>query len=196
MVKAILWILTAFLMGSIPFAVWLGRLVGVDPRSTGDGNPGTFNVWKLAGWKIGVPVMLFDFFKGALPVAVAKYAWEWSGITLVAVSIAPVLGHVFSPFLSWRGGKGLATSFGVWTGLTLAEGPLILGATLTFGTKGLHWRDGWVIALGLLVLLLWLSWRGYIWELWLSWVLLGGILIWGYRTAFGWPPRKGDSSDA
>ena len=57
----LLWILLAFLLGSLPFAVWLGRLAGVDPRTVGDGNPGTFNVWKLAGWQVGVPVLVLDF---------------------------------------------------------------------------------------------------------------------------------------
>jgi glycerol-3-phosphate acyltransferase PlsY len=54
----LLWILLAFLLGGLPFAVWLGRLAGVDPRTVRDGNPGTFNVWKLAGWQVGVPVLV------------------------------------------------------------------------------------------------------------------------------------------
>jgi glycerol-3-phosphate acyltransferase PlsY len=57
----LLWILLAFLLGSLPFAVWPGRLAGVDPRTVRDGNPGTFNVWKLADWQVDVPVLVLDF---------------------------------------------------------------------------------------------------------------------------------------
>jgi acyl-phosphate glycerol 3-phosphate acyltransferase len=186
----LLWILLAFLLGSLPFAVWLGRLAGVDPRTVGDGNPGTFNVWKLAGWQVGVPVLVLDFSKGVVPALLARQAWSWSGWALVAVIAAPVLGHAFSPFLRGRGGKGLATAFGVWTGLTLAEGPLILGAALTVGTLGLRLRDSWVVVLGLLALLADLLVRGWPWEAFAVWGITALLLAWGYRRNLYLPLRR------
>jgi len=72
----LLWILLAFLLGSLPFAVWLGRLAGVDPRTVSGGNPGTFNVWKLAGWQVGVPVLVLDFSKGMVPAMLARQVWS------------------------------------------------------------------------------------------------------------------------
>ena len=173
--------LLAFLLGSLPFAVWLGRLAGVDPRTVGDGNPGTFNVWKLAGWQVGVPVLVLDFSKGMVPAMLARQVWNWSGWALVAVIAAPVLGHAFSPFLRGRGGKGLATAFGVWTGLTLAEGPLILGAALTVGTLGLRLRDSWVVVLGLLALPGDLLVRGWPWEAFVVWGITAVLLARGSR---------------
>jgi len=186
----LLWILVAFLSGSLPFAVWLGRLAGVDPRTVGDGNPGTFNVWKLAGWQVGVPVLVLDFSKGVVPALLARQVWKGSGWALVAVIVAPVLGHAFSPFLRGRGGKGLATAFGVWTGLTLAEGPLILGAALTVGTLGLRLRDSWVVVLGLLALLADLLVRGWPWEAFAVWSITALLLAWGYRRNLVLPLRR------
>ena len=186
----LLWILLAFLLGSLPFAVWLGRLAGVDPRTVRDGNPGTFNVWKLAGWQVGVPVLVLDFSKGMVPAMLARQVWNWSGWALVAVIAAPVLGHAFSPFLRGRGGKGLATAFGVWTGLTLAEGPLILGAALTVGTLGLRLRDSWVVVLGLLALLADLLVRGWPWEAFAVWGFTALLLAWGYRRNLYLPLRR------
>ena len=186
----LLWILLAFLLGSLPFAVWLGRLAGVDPRTVGDGNPGTFNVWKLAGWQVGVPVLVLDFSKGMVPAMLARQVWNGSGWALVAVTAAPVLGHAFSPFLRGRGGKGLATAFGVWTGLTLAEGPLILGAALTVGTLGLRLRDSWVVVLGSLALLGDLLVRGWPWEAFAVWGITAVLLVWGYRRTLYLPLRR------
>lgn len=180
-----LWILVAFVMGSLLFSVWISRLAGVDPRTVGDGNPGTFNAWKVGGWRIGVPVLVLDFSKGVVPVALARHAWGWSGWPLVALMAAPVLGHIFSPFLRGHGGKGLAASFGVWTGLTLAEGPLVMGAALTIGTLGLRLRDGWTVTLGLLALLIDLLVRSWPWEAFAAWGITATLLVWGYRCDFG-----------
>lgn len=185
-----LWVLFAFLFGAVPFAVWLGRLAGVDPRNVGDGNPGATNAWKAASWRLGLPVLFLDFLKGALPVAIARQAWGWDSVWLVAVAIAPVLGHAFSPFLHGRGGKGLAAVFGVWTGLTLAEGPLVMGIAITVGLLGLRLQDGWSMTLGLLALggdLLLRDWP----PLYLFiWMLLGGWLVWAYRHDLRLPLRK------
>lgn len=184
------WVVLAFLLGSVPFAVWLGRgLQRLDVRAVGDGNPGAMNAWIAGGWQLGVPVLLLDFLKGAIPVAVACYGWRWEGGWLATVAIAPVLGHDFSPFLGGRGGKGLATTFGIWTGLTLAEAPLVLGGGLFAGLLA-RLRDGWVVVLGQITLLAGLWLRGWPQTYLAVWLLTAALLAWKYRRDLRWPPRQ------
>jgi glycerol-3-phosphate acyltransferase PlsY len=185
----------AFLLGSVPVAVWLGRgLRGLDVRAVGDGNPGATNAWTAGGWRLGVPVLALDFLKGAAPVAVARYGWGWDGVPLVAVAAAPVVGQDFSPLLRGRGGKGLATTIGVWTGLTLAEGPMVLGASLAAGL-GLRLRDGWAVALGLVVLLAALYRRGWSGAYLAVWLITSGLLLWKYRRDLRRSPRRERARD-
>ena len=186
----LLWLLGAFLLGSLPFAVWVARLAGVDPRQAGDGNPGVTNAWKAGGWRVGVPVLVLDFAKGMLPVLLARWVWGWSGWPLVAIAAAPVLGHRFSPFLGGRGGKGMLSLLGAWTGLTLWQAPLVVGPLLTIGTLGLRWREGWILLLsaaGLLVTILWGRWGGESLALW-GFSLV--MILAGYRHTLGWPLRR------
>lgn len=180
----------AFLLGSVPSAVWLGWVAGVDPRTVGDGNPGTTNAWKAGGWRLGLPVLVLDFVKGIVPVALARWHWGLSGWLLVAVAVAPVLGHRFSPFLRGRGGKGMLTLLGVWTGLTLWRAPLVLGPMLTIGMLGLRWRDGWVLALSSFALLVAIVLGRWGVEALALWAFSVGMVLAGYRHAFGWPPRR------
>ncbi len=108
----------AFLFGAMPFSVWIGLFViGVDIRTFGDGNPGATNVLR-AGSKGGYLVAIaLDVSKGAIPAGLAKNVFGLSGWPLVIICLAPILGHAFSPFLHWSGGKALATSAGVWFAL-------------------------------------------------------------------------------
>lgn len=187
--SAILWILLSFTIGALPFAVWLARWSSLgDVRAIGDGNPGALNAWKLGGWRLGMPVMLLDFLKGALPVGITYQMWDWQGAWLVALSLAPILGHDFSPFLRGRGGKGLATTFGVWTGLTLAEGPLILGVSATILSR-LPLRHGWVVFCSHLILLGDLLLRRQPTTLLVVWVGTVSLLLWKYRQDLHWPIR-------
>lgn len=151
-----------FLLGSIPFSVWLGRLILQDDiRHFGtDRNPGAANAWRAGKWKLGVPVLLLDFCKGAFPVGIAHYTFGVTDWWLVPVALAPVFGHIFSPFLNFRGGKGLAVTFGIWTGLTLAEGPLVLGGILGILVFLLA-SNAWALMLGMLLFLIFLVLRGY-----------------------------------
>ncbi len=190
MTGQVLWMLAAYLLGSLPFAVWLGRLAGVDPRTVGDGNPGATNAWKAGGWRLGAPVLLLDFSKAALPVAVARQVWRWDGGWLVAVALAPVLGHASSPFLGGRGGKGLAATFGVWCGLTLAEVPLVLGGMVTMGLLGLRLQSGWAVLVGMGAVAadgVLRTWPAEYWAIWLASSLW---LVWAYRRDLQGPPQR------
>ncbi len=188
-------IVAAFLLGSLPFSVWLGRLVQADPRTVGDGNPGMVNAWKAGGWQVGLAVLLLDFAKGALPAALARWDWGWSGWPLTAAVIAPVLGHRFSPFLRGRGGKGMLSLLGVWTGLTLWQGPLVIGPALTIGTLGLRLREGWILLLTLVVLLPFVLLSGWGPEALALWVFSAVMIFAGYRHTLVWPPFKGRSHE-
>lgn len=109
-------VIGGFVLGSIPFGVLVGRRRGVDVTKEGSGNIGATNVARTAGKRAGVIVLLADIAKGAAPLVAYRYVIEppaepwW----LLAVGLAPVLGHCFSPWLKFRGGKGVATSFGVF----------------------------------------------------------------------------------
>ena len=150
------WIALAFLAGSLPYSVWLGRLMlHTDIRDYGDGYPGATNAWKAGGWRVGIPALLLDYAKGAVPVGLLHFVAGLSGWALIAVSLAPVLGHAFSPFLHFKGGKALAVTFGVWTGLTLAEGPVVLGLLFALFISILS-SDSWAVVCGMLVFLVYL----------------------------------------
>jgi acyl phosphate:glycerol-3-phosphate acyltransferase len=128
---SILFSLAGFFLGSIPFSVVIGKLgAGVDIRRYGDHNPGMTNVLRAAGWKLALPALLLDAFKGTIPVGIAWFGLGLQGMWIVPVALAPVLGHAFSPFLGWRGGKAVAVTFGIWAGLTVGAGPTILGFLL------------------------------------------------------------------
>jgi acyl phosphate:glycerol-3-phosphate acyltransferase len=119
-------LLIAYLMGSFPAAVWIGKLLyGVDVREHGSGNAGATNTFRVLGKKAGIPVLLLDVFKGWLAVMMAGLLTEAPTHsadfvnTQLALGIAAVVGHIFPLFAGFRGGKGIATLFGI----TLAVHP-------------------------------------------------------------------------
>jgi glycerol-3-phosphate acyltransferase PlsY len=118
-----------FLLGSIPFSYLLARCVGgLDIRAVGSGNVGATNVARTAGWRLGVIALLLDAAKGAAAVFAGR-AFAAEGEAVVAGAVAggaAILGHVFTPWLRFRGGKGVATGAGVFAVLA----PMALGIAL------------------------------------------------------------------
>ena len=107
-----------YFLGSIPFCRWLPLLwMGVDVTRRGDGNPGATNVFQACGRWMGSLCLTCDLAKGAIPVLVGVHLLPAHSPWLAAVVAAPVLGHGFSVFLHFRGGKCIATVFGVLIGL-------------------------------------------------------------------------------
>ncbi|MFN8660852.1 MAG: glycerol-3-phosphate 1-O-acyltransferase PlsY [Thermomicrobiales bacterium] len=105
-------VLIGLLAGSIPFGYLAGRLLqGIDLRNVGSGGTGATNVLRTLGKKASAAVLILDFLKGLLPVLVARWmdAGDW---WIAAVAIATVVGHCWSPFIAFRGGKGVATGGG------------------------------------------------------------------------------------
>lgn len=112
----------AFFLGAIPFGLIAGKLRGVDLRQRGSGNIGATNALRELGVGIGIAVFLLDGMKGLLPVLAARWLDLSSGWA-VGAGFCAALGHIFSPFIGFKGGKGVATSLGVLIGLS----PLVAG---------------------------------------------------------------------
>lgn len=114
----IIYVAAAFLSGSVPWSWLLGKFRGIDIRNEGSGNTGATNLFRVCGRGTGITGLLLDTLKGALPVLAAKHGitgilppvGDW---VLSLTGILAVIGHVFCPWLGFRGGKGVATTLGV-----------------------------------------------------------------------------------
>jgi len=121
----LLLVVTAYLIGSVPFALILARRLGTgDLRRIGSGNLGAANVLRTSGVRAGVTVMLLDIAKGVGSVMLVQ-RFD-AGAVAAAAGLAAIVGHVFPVWLRFRGGKGVATACGVFSILT----PLAVGPTL------------------------------------------------------------------
>ena len=120
----VVFIAIGFFSGAIPWALLIVRFFRqTDVRSVGDGNPGSVNAWKSSGFVLGILAVILEIGKAILPVYVAfSYIDQPSGITsqigFSLVAIAPVIGHAWSPFLKFKGGKALAVTWGSWIAIT------------------------------------------------------------------------------
>jgi glycerol-3-phosphate acyltransferase PlsY len=110
----------AYLFGSIPSAVWIGKLVhNIDVRDHGSGNAGAANVIRVLGWKTGIPVMIIDLSKGWIAAMLPQFfhlAAPGSALLInlqILSGVTAIIGHIFPVFAGFRGGKGVATVFGV-----------------------------------------------------------------------------------
>jgi glycerol-3-phosphate acyltransferase PlsY len=185
----VLLVFISFLCGSLPFSVWLGKLfLRVDVRQYGDGNPGAANVFKAGSKAVGLLALILDVSKAAAPVGLSYYNLGIRGFPMFLIAIAPVLGHVFSPFLKFHGGKAIAVSLGVWVGLTIWKASLA-GVTGTVIGIALMTSPGWAVMLGMLSILVTLL----IWIpdplLLLVWAGQTLILVWTHRSDLHQKPR-------
>jgi glycerol-3-phosphate acyltransferase PlsY len=131
MATAVLWLLASYLVGAIPTSHLVSRLFAkIDLRKQGSGNLGATNLYRVLGWRYAVPVALFDVAKGAIPVLVFAPQVSDSKLFALACGVAAIVGHVFSVFVGFKGGKGVATAAGVMLGFT----PLALAAVAVVWT--------------------------------------------------------------
>ena len=114
----ILALVFAYVLGSIPFALLLTRSRGIDLRDVGSRNVGAANVLRSAGLAPAVAVMLLDVAKGALAVVVARGLMNNDLLLVTSAGVAAIVGHVYPAWLGFRGGKGVATSAGVFAVLS------------------------------------------------------------------------------
>lgn len=123
----LVWVAAAYLLGAVPASYLAGRWAqGIDLREHGSGNLGATNTFRVLGAKVAAPVMLFDILKGTLPVVLfprwdGGAPWAWA----LAYGAAAIVGHVFSIYMRFRGGKGVATATGVFLALAPVQ---VLGA--------------------------------------------------------------------
>jgi len=129
-------LLGGYLVGSIPFGLLIGRAVkGIDLRQYGSGNIGFSNALRVLGWRPAAVVFAGDALKGAIPVVVGQAllkAWNVprADLWILLVALAPILGHSFSVFLLFRGGRAVTTTLGVLLGLCWQAGAIALGVWL------------------------------------------------------------------
>jgi len=172
----------SYLLGAIPTSYLAGKLGrGIDLREHGSKNLGATNVFRILGWKYAVPVGLFDIAKGAIPVMLIGPAVADGELFPLLCGILAVVGHVFSVFVRFKGGKGVATSAGVVLGMA----PLAVGvALLVWGL--LVWLTGYV-SLGsivaaavfpVLVHAMYPARREHLWV----YVALAVVIIWMHRA--------------
>ncbi len=178
----LLLILGGFVLGALPFSVWIGRIaLKKDITQFGDHNPGATNVIRAGSKAWGIFAIFADIGKGALPVGLATYVVGIEGWALVAAAIAPVLGHAFSPLLNFKGGKAIATSFGAWIGLLIFEAVFIAPVMLIYWYYAVT-LSGWAIMLTLSSLLSWLIISSARWEAFVVLALNAAVLIYKHRA--------------
>ncbi|WP_068698053.1 glycerol-3-phosphate acyltransferase [Paenibacillus yonginensis] len=188
MIVTLAWV--EFVFGSLMFSYWLGRLVRQDVRTVGDGNPGAFNLWAVAGWKLGLAGVALDFLKGYFPLVWLIRAENISGYGLALLAAAPILGHLFSPFLKFRGGKGIAVTFGVWSALTSFKAALVyaillaalLGLAILFkGSRRISDEaNGFQVVFGMLLLSVYLITEGFPAPILVFWLV--NLLLLGFAN--------------
>ncbi len=176
----------AYLLGAVPTSYWVGRSFhGVDLREHGSGNLGATNAFRVLGWSSAVPVVLVDLMKGFLPV------WLLPGLTgagfgwTLAFGAAAIAGHMFSLFVGFKGGKGIATSAGVFVGLApwAVLGALVVWCLLTFST-GYVSVGSIGAALVLPPLIAFTPHRGGLGLLWFA-ASLALFVVWAHRSNIG-----------
>lgn len=133
----IFWPIFSYLLGAVPFGLLLAKAFkGVDIRTEGSRNTGATNVARTCGLPLGLTALALDIAKGLVPTLVAtSLSDHW--LFLSICTLAPILGHVYSPFLGFKGGKAVATTIGVFLGLafmpTLISVVLCVAAILISG---------------------------------------------------------------
>ena len=133
-------LLLAYLIGATPTSYLAGKLGrGIDLREHGSKNLGATNVYRVLGWRYAVPVALIDMAKGIVPVAILGPWSNGPGWFMVALGLAAVLGHMYSPYVRFKGGKGVATAAGMF----LALAPLAIVLSMLVWTATL-WLSGYV----------------------------------------------------
>jgi glycerol-3-phosphate acyltransferase PlsY len=136
MTREIMLLIAAYMLGSIPTGLLLAKAAGVDIRSSGSGNIGATNVYRTLGRSVGIMTLAGDCLKGVLPVLAATHL-GMSDNWIAAVGLAAFLGHIYTIFLGFKGGKGVATALGVF----LAVSPAAVGsAVLIFVVVVWKWR--------------------------------------------------------
>ncbi len=183
--RVVLLVVLSYLIGAFPTSYVVGRLLrGIDLREHGSGNLGATNVYRVLGWKAALLVFPVDIFKGFAPTFFfprldGSPRWEWA----LAFGAAAILGHVYSIYVRFKGGKGVATSAGVFLALApwAVLAGLVVWVTLVATTRIVSISS--IAAAVVVPPVVWLTRRpGPI--LWLSLALMA-FVIWSHRSNIG-----------
>ncbi|HEV3272204.1 MAG TPA: glycerol-3-phosphate 1-O-acyltransferase PlsY [Candidatus Methylacidiphilales bacterium] len=184
-----LWPVFFYLVGSMPTGYLLGRLRGIDIRQHGSGNIGATNVWRVMGRNWGIVAFACDFLKGFLPLYLVRtFSFSFPGpgswlvsLLLVLGGLAAIVGHNYTPWLGFKGGKGIATSAGVLAALM----PPVLAVALSLWIVAMLITRtvsiGSLLAAASLAPLAWCFYPG-------EWIyfglacLAGGLAVWRHRS--------------
>uniref|UniRef100_A0A7C5Z3Q2 Glycerol-3-phosphate acyltransferase n=1 Tax=Caldicellulosiruptor owensensis TaxID=55205 RepID=A0A7C5Z3Q2_9FIRM len=180
-------VLLEFFCGSLMFSYWLGKIFKKDITAIGDGNPGAFNLIQAVGFKVGILGVALDFLKGYFPLVYFVENGYLPKSYIIAGAIAPVLGHAFSPFLRFRGGKAIATTFGVWSATTRFRVSLfyavvlailfLIAKKLKHGGRTTTEEDAFMVVLGFTIVGAYLYLNGFSVYLLTLWFLNLTIMI-------------------
>lgn len=176
------WLLVplAYLTGSVSSAIIVCRVMGLaDPRENGSGNPGATNVMRIGGKKAAAITLAGDALKGLLPVLLAKLL-DVNSLLLAAVVFAAFLGHLYPIFFGFKGGKGVATSFGVTLGVDWLLGLAVSGTWLAVYKIGKISSLSALVAAVLTPFYVWFIVRDA--YLVAVFVLISSILLWRHRS--------------
>ncbi|MGQ0560454.1 MAG: glycerol-3-phosphate 1-O-acyltransferase PlsY [Gemmatimonadota bacterium] len=174
----------AYMTGAIPTSYIVGRAKGIDLRAHGSGNLGATNAFRVLGWRAATPVFLLDIAKGSFP---AFFFPRWDGVDApllaLAYGAAAIVGHVFSVYVRFKGGKGVATSAGVLLALApaAAGAAIALWAALVFLTGYVSLAS--IVAAAVLPFLI-LGLHGSSPVFWLS-LALAAFVIFAHRANIG-----------
>jgi len=180
MILEILFILGAYLVGSISAAIITCKLLGLpDPRTQGSNNPGATNVLRIGGKKAAAITLVGDMLKGLVPLLIGKFI-GLDPTTQAAIGVAAFLGHLYPIFFGFQGGKGVATTMGVLVALSWPVGLSVI-CTWLFIAYGLK-----ISSLAALVSILLAPVYMYLLESNLHWlyatIFLSALLIWRHRS--------------
>lgn len=191
-VAEIIWlvsaVLLAYLAGSIPTAVWVGKaFYDKDVRQHGSGNAGATNTFRVLGAKAAIPVLLFDVFKGWAPVFFlapwAEVGLGWDSVLVqLCVGAAALLGHVFPVFASFKGGKGIATSLGVVLAIHLAGALCCLAIFIAVFLLTRYVSLGSIVAAICFPVLLWWAFQEGSQVLRLFSIGFAALIVWTHRA--------------
>ncbi len=177
-----------FLSGSVMYSFLIAKALGVDLGKFRDGNPGSSNLWRAKGWKYGLTALLLDYFKGIFPAFLFVHFGLLNNPHLIALVVsAGVMGHAFSPWLKFKGGKAVATTFGAWSVLTKWEAPTLLGLVFTifsvFKKKTTVYEDSFRVLLGFVALFFYVLYRFFTGEkhLLILYLLNFGVVLYKHR---------------
>jgi glycerol-3-phosphate acyltransferase PlsY len=170
----------AYLLGSISSAVVIARIMHLeDPRNVGSRNPGATNILRYGGKTAAALTLLGDLLKGVVAVVVARLITDET-LMLASVGLLALVGHVYPIFFGFRGGKGVATGFGVWLALSPWVALALVLTWLVVAALSRYSSVAALIATALCPLYVWLLLRQ--WPYVVLSIAMGALLIWRHRS--------------